>query len=296
MDCLLRYRGKNITAAEVQFIRELIGANPSLSRRRLSEHLARQWNWVQPNGVLRSMVCRGLMLALHRAGHIELPPVRCRTLNPLAQRRPPEALLDLNWDPIQTSLDKLGPIQMEQVRRTSREKLFASLMAAHHYLAYTQPVGEHLKYLFYAQGRPIACMAWSSAPRHLGPRDRFIGWSKQQRQANISLLAYNTRFLILPWVMVPRLGSHLLGKVAKLISQDWQRLYHHPVHLLETFIDPERFRGACYRAANWQFVGVSTGRGKDDQTKKANRSLKELWLYPLGKDFRAKLCCTHGTQ
>ena len=167
-------------------------------------------------------------------------------------------------------------------------------MEGYHYLAYTQPVGEHLKYLIWAGATPIACLAWSSAPRHLGPRDRFIGWSASQRRANIHLLAYNSRFLILPWVKVRHLASHLLARVATVLSQDWQRLYHHPIYLLETFIDPERFRGTCYRAANWIYVGPTTGRGKDDQTHRANRSRKELWVYPLRQDFRSKLCPDRG--
>ena len=296
MDYVLRYRGKNITAQEVQFIKELIAQHPSLSRRALSTKLCKAWNWVQPNGRLRTMVCRGLMLALHRAGHIELPPVRRVMPNPLAQRRPPQPLLNLSWEPIVGSLSDLGAVEIYQVRRTPREKLFGSLMQAHHYLAYTQPVGEHLKYLIYARGTPIACMAWSSAPRHLGPRDRFIGWNQQQRRANIHLLAYNSRFLILPWVQVRFLASHLLARVAKVITEDWQRLYYHRVYLLETFIDPDRFRGTCYRAANWIYVGLTTGRGKDDQTRKANRSLKELWVYPLVKDFRASLQTIHGQE
>jgi hypothetical protein len=290
MDCVLRYRGKNVTSQEAAFIRELIAQNPELSRRRLSERLAQAWNWVQPNGHLRSMVCRGLMLQLHRAGHIELPPARFRALNPLAQRRPPSPRLDLQWDRLEGALAQLGPIEIRQVRRTPEEKLFGSLMETHHYLAYTQPVGEHLKYLFWARGTPIACMAWSSAPRHLGPRDRFIGWSQAQRRARIHLLAYNTRYLILPWAQSPGLASHLLARAARVISEDWQRLYHHPIYLLETFIDPERFGGICYRAAHWQFLGMTTGRGKDDQTKRPNRPLKQLWVYPLGRDFRARLC------
>jgi hypothetical protein len=289
MDCVLRYRGKNITVQEVEFIKELIAQNPRSSRRRLSEQLAGAWNWVQANGVLRSMVCRSLMLQLHRAGWIELPPVRWINPNPLAQRRAPAPLLNPSWEPVQCSLGDLGPIEIRQVRRTPEEKLFGSLMQEHHYLAYTQPVGEHLKYLIYARKTPIACMAWSSAPRHLGPRDRHIGWSQAQRRANIHLLAYNTRFLILPWVKVPRLASHLLSRVARVISRDWRQLYHHPIWLLETFIDPERFRGTSYRAANWIYLGQTTGRGKADQTHQANRSLKELWVYPLSNDFRGKL-------
>ena len=294
MDGVLRYRGKNITTVEVEFIKELIAAHPTLSRRGLSTELCRAWQWVQANGQLRTMVCRGLMLALHRGGWIELPPVRQNSLNPLVQRRKPDPVLNLTWEPLQTTVRELGPIEIRQVRRTPEEKLFGNLMEACHYLAYTQPVGEHIKHLVYARGNPIACLAWSSSPRHLGPRDRFIGWSKEQRSAGIRFLAYNSRFLLLPWARVPYLASHILAQAARLVSSDWQKLYHHPIYLLETFIDPERFRGTCYRAAHWIYVGQTTGRGKADQTHRANRSLKDLWVYPLAKDFRQKLTSTGG--
>ena len=288
------YRGKKVAASDIEFIQRLIAQNPGASRRQLSTQLCEAWNWVQANGQLRTMVCRGLMLGLHRAGLIELPARRLCPPNNLAQRRRPAPLLDLTGEPIATSLRELGPLQIAQVRRTPQERLFASLMEGHHYLAYSQPVGEHVKYLICAQGGPIGCMAWSSAPRHLGPRDRFIGWSKEQRRANLHLIAYNTRFLILRWVKVPHLASHLLGRVAEVISADWQRLYGHPIYLLETFIDPERFRATCYRAANWIYLGKTTGRGKDDQSKKPNRSLKEIWVYPLARDFQKKLCQSYG--
>ena len=286
------YRGKTVDEAGIQFIKELIARNPQLSRRRLSTKLCLAWNWVQANGHPRDMVCRGLLLGLHRAGLIELPAKRQSPLNPLARRAPPQPWLDLPWNPLAGPLSELGPIELRQVRRTPEEKLFGRLMQTYHYLGYTQPVGEHLKYLYFARGAPLACLAWSSSPRHLGPRDRFIGWTAEQRRARIHLLAYNTRFLILPWARVPRLASHLLARTARVISADWQKLYHHPIHLLETFIDPERFRGTCYRAAQWILTGRTTGRGKDDQTGRANRSLKELWVYPLGESFRKALC--HG--
>ena len=247
------------------------------------------WNWVQANGHPRDMVCRGLLLGMHRAGLIELPAKRMSPPNPLGRRAQPPPLSDRSWDRIECLLSGLGPVEIRQVRRTPEEKLFGRLMQAHHYLGYTQPMGEHLKYVYYAGATPIACMAWSSSPRHLGARDRFIGWSAPQRRANIHLLAYNTRFLILPWVKVRHLASHLLARTAGVISAGWQKLYHHPIHLLETFIDPERFKGTCYRAANWILVGMTTGRGKDDQTKRANRSLKELLVYPLSRYFRREL-------
>jgi hypothetical protein len=150
-------------------------------------------------------------------------------------------------------------------------------------------VGEHLKYLVWAQGRPIAALAWSSAPRHLGSRDRFIGWSGEARRRNLRFLAYNTRFLILPWVQVPHLASYILGRIARRLSEDWEGLYGHPIYFLETFVDPERFRGTCYRAANWVLVGRTTGRGKDDQTGCPNRSIKEVLALPLTRRFRELL-------
>ena len=164
------------------------------------------------------MVCRGLLLMLHRAGEIELPPIRFQTLNPFVRRATPAPML-IDTTPIAGTLKELRPIELQQVRRTGDEPLFNSLMEQHHYLQYEQPVGEHLKYLAWAQGRPIACLAWSSAPRHLGSRDRYIGWSAEARRRNIRFIAYNTRFLILPWVAVPHLASHILGRMAAILSR-----------------------------------------------------------------------------
>jgi hypothetical protein len=288
MNAILKYRGRTVTDAEAAFIRELIAAHPGLSRRRLSEELCRAWNWVQPNGQPRDMICRGLMLALHRAGHITLPPPKLLPRNPLSQRRRP-APVEIDRSPVEGSLQSLGPLHWDQVRRTSQEPLFNSLLEQFHYLGYTQPVGEHLKYLVSAQSRPIACLAWSSAPRHLGPRDRFIGWSAEARRTNVHLIATNLRFLVLPWVQVPHLASHLLGRMARQLPHDWEQVYGHGLSFLETFVDPERFRGTCYRAANWIALGRTTGRGKNDQTHRANRSLKEVWGYPLQRHFRRRL-------
>jgi hypothetical protein len=282
------YRHRVVTDSDVAFIRQLVAEHPESSRRDLSKKLCVAWNWVQANGALRDMVCRGLMLKLHREALIELPPVRREMRNPLARRSAP-ALVSVEAAALQASLAEIRPLEFRQVRRTPQEALFNSLIEHHHYLGYTQPVGEHLKYLVFARGRPIACMAFSSAPRHLGSRDRFIGWDKQARLKNIGLLAYNTRFLILPWVTVPHLASHILGRMARVLSADWQRLYGHPIYFVETFIDPARFRGTCYRAANWIYLGQTTGRGKDAPTHKPNRPIKQVLGYPLVKDFRRRL-------
>ena len=216
-----RYRGRELTAADILYIRELIGAHPGASRRTLSQKLCEAWGWRQPNGALRDMVCRGMLLMLDRAGEIALPPVSYVRHNPLAQRARPAPML-LDTTPITQRLRTLQPLEFQQVRRTSEEPLFNGLMEEHHYLGYEQPVGEHLKYLVWAQGRPVACLAWSSAPRHIGSRDRYIGWSSEARRRNIRFLAYNTRFLILPWVRVEHLASHILSRMAARISADWE--------------------------------------------------------------------------
>ena len=288
MSVQYKYRGRIVTPEDITFIQQLLAENPSVSRRRFSEKLCEAWQWKQANGALRAMVCRGLLLMLHRAGAIELPPIRFKTPNPFLRRAAPSAML-IDTTPITGGLRELRPLDLQQVRRTTDDPLFNSLMEHHHYLAYEQPVGEHLKYLVWAQGRPIACVAWSSAPRHLGSRDRYIGWSAEARRRNIRFIAYNTRFLILPWVRVPHLASHILGRMAAVLSDDWQRMYCHPVYFAETFIDPGRFRGTCYRAANWQLLGLTTGRGKDDQTKKPNRPIKEILGLPLTPRFRELL-------
>jgi Domain of unknown function (DUF4338) len=284
-----RYRGKTVTAADILFIRRLIAENPRLSRRKLSAKLCEAWQWKQANGALRDMVCRGLLLMLHRTGEIELPAIRQVSLNPFLRREKP-SVVSIDATPISGALAGIRPISLQQVRRTSEEPLFNSLIEQHHYLGYEQPVGEHLKYLVWAQGRPIACMAWSSAPRHLDSRDRHIGWSAEARRRNIRFVAYNTRFLILPWVEVPHLASHILGRIAGSLSNEWEQLYGHPVYFAETFIDPGRFRGTCYRAANWKLLGLTTGRGKDSTSKRRNRSIKEVLGYPLTPRFRELLC------
>jgi len=172
-----------------------------------------------------------------------------------------------------------------------QEALFDGLIARYHYLGYTRPVGEHLKYLVFSrQARPVACLAFSSAPRHLGPRDRFIGWSKEVRRLNIRFVAYNPRFLIPPWVQVRYLASHVLGRMAQMLPQEWQRVYGHPVYFVETFVDSGLgYRGTCYRAANWVVLGQTTGRGKADLTHKPNRSIKDVLGYPLTPRFRELL-------
>jgi hypothetical protein len=283
-----RYRGRAITAADVQGIRDLIAAEPAVSRRALSFAVCTAWHWTQPNGTPCDAICRGLLLWLHRAGHIALPAPQWTTRKPWRPRTSAAPVV-IDTSPIETTLRALGVLTFHQVRRTPDEGLFNSLLAQYHYLGYQQPVGEHLKYVVVAGDRPVACLAWGSAPGVLGPRDRFIGWPAEARRRHIRLLAYNHRFLILPWVRVPHLASHVLGRMAAMLSGEWQRLYGHPIYWLETFIDPARFRGTCYRAANWIVLGRTLGRGHRAPTKQPTRPIKDVLGYPLTPDFRARL-------
>lgn len=289
MDVVLKYRGRVIQESDLVIIRALIAQYPTASRRELSRKVCQTLNWVQPNGAVRDMVCRSLMLALERAGHIALPPVRCRPPNPLAVRPIPDCP-EIDTTPLQCSLQDLGALEFRLVRRRPEEPLFNALIEHHHYLGYTQPVGEQLKFMVFAGERPVACLAWSSAVRHLAPRDRFIGWSREARRRNLRFIAYNSRYLVLPWVRIPCLASHILGRMAGLVPRAWQRIYGHPVYYLETFVDPER-RGTCYRAANWIALGWTTGRGKAANSHRPNRPLKQVLGYPLHKHFRRLLEC-----
>jgi len=287
MELGIKYRGRMATTEDVELIDKLIAEYPGGSRRSLSVKFCQLTNWVQANGNLRDMVARGFMLSLYRAGHINLPPKKYNTNNPLAKpKKPVEIIIDKT--PIAAALKDME-LEFIQVRRSAKEKLFNSLVEKYHYLGYTQPVGEHLKYMVFAGNRPLACIAFSSAPRHIGPRDKFIGWDVQERKQNINLICYNIRFLILPWVRVSCLASFILGKIAKIISRDWQKMYNHPVYYIETFVDRHLFSGTCYKAANFIYLGDTKGLGKDSKTKTPNRPIKAIYGYPLIKGFRKVL-------
>lgn len=291
MNVILTYRKRIITQDDISFIRKVIKELWSKGRTAISRRLCEVWDWRQTNGYLKDGVCRGLLLRLEQEQLITLPPRLC-TNNNSGNRKSSQATFDFPPVPITGALRDLTPITLCQVRRTPDEKLFNTLIRRYHYLGYSQPVGEHLKYLVYAGDRLLACFAFSSAPYAIDCRDTFLGWSPEARERNRHLLAYNTRYLILPWVSVPHLASHLLGRIAKSISEDWQRVYHHPILWLETFVDTERFAGTCYRAANWRLLGLTSGRGKYNKTQLKLTSIKAMYGYPLTRDYLERLC--HG--
>ena len=292
MELNIKYRGLVATKEKVEVINHLIKSNPDISRYKLSRVLCEKWNWKQPNGDLRDMVCRGFLLKLHEAELVILPPIKRKMPSPFvpaAQRRKPQKP-NLDQTPIVGKISDISRVKIESVRKTKNNSLFNSLIEDYHYLGYCHPVGEQMKYLVSWNDRPLACFSWSSAPRHIGARDKYIGWDQHLRKKNIHLMAYNSRFLILPWVKIKNFASYLLGEMSRRINDDWMEAYHHEIHYLETFVDTERFLGTCYKAANWKYLGLTTGRGKNDQTMKQNRSLKAVWGLPLTKGFKEVLC------
>jgi len=289
MEAILTYRVRSVSKHDIETVTKIIKSHPEKSRRFISQEVCRAWDWRQPNGVLKDMVCRSLLLILESNGFIELPSRKYTPSNPLANRKKPSRI-EIDQSPIHCSIGELLPIELETVRRTHFEKTFNGFVGEHHYLGYTQPVGEHLKYMAFSHDRPIACLAWGSSPWYIGVRDRFIGWPKQIREKNLHLIANNLRFLILPWVQVSSLASYLLALNRQRLSQDWQHLYHHPVYLVETFVDTQRFRGTCYKADNWIYVGQTTGLGKLSKSKQQVLSKKAVFVHPLNKYFRQELC------
>jgi len=286
-------QGRKVTGEDILFIKGLMAENPGWHRTRLSRELCQHWNWCKPGGQLKDMACRSFLLKLEKQGYIELPKALRPSPN-VNRNRYVEAVLH-SREPVNCGLKELSPIQLQLVEGGYELKLFKYFMSAYHYIGFSGTVGENLKYLFFDRfSRPLGGMMFGAAAWKVQPRDHFIDWTPEVRKSNLSMLANNDRFLILPWVKVKHLASHLLGKVVRRIRDDWQAKYHHPIYLLETFVERDRFKGTCYRAANWIRVGQTQGRGKLDVKNEYLLPVKDIWVYPLDKLFRQKLGGSNG--
>jgi hypothetical protein len=280
-------RKRTITEADLELIRATINKHWDKGRTQISEILCKKWNWVQPNGRLKDMACREVLLTLQRKDLIALPPRFNSANNDKRNRSIP--VVETDQTLLQDKLSNLPLVKLKSVRNTSLEPLYNSLVQQHHYLGYRQIVGNHLKYIAFINDRPVTCLGWGSAAWSVKSRDSFIGWDKSTKEKNLRLVANNTRFLILPWVSVKCLASKILALSAKRISHDWVNIYNHPLYLLETFVEKERFRGTCYKAANWLCVGQTKGTTKRGNHHLVHGNIKDVYLYPLRKDFRKKL-------
>jgi hypothetical protein len=255
----------------------------------LSRELCVLWNWRNGTGQIKDMACRSLLLQLQARGLITLPARQRASDNGQRNRRPAAGPHDTA--PLQAQLQALESLRVEPLRPGSPDRaLFQGLLQQHHYLGHRNCVGENLKYLVRdGQGRPLACVLFGSAAWQCQPRDAFIGWNPEQRRAGLARLTNNTRFLILPWVRVPHLASQVLSGVCRRLSRDWQEKYGHPIELVETFVERERFAGICYQAAGWTRVGATTGRGRNGG-RAASGPVKEVYVLPLRPGFRRRLC------
>jgi len=284
----LTIRKKTITTVLLSEIQATVDRHWERGRTHISLILCQRWQWVQPNGGLREMACRELLLTLERKGLIRLPP-RIRTSHNDKRLWCP-APVEIDQTPMRGSLCEFDAPVLKLVRNTPLEPLYNSLMARYHYLGFRQIVGSHLKYMAFIGERPVACLGWGAAAWRVSSREAFIGWDHPTKVKNLHLLANNTRFLILPWVSIKCLASRILALNAKRISDDWLETYHHPIHLLETFVERERFRGTCYQAANWIHVGETKGMAKKGHEHRFHGSIKDVYLYPLSRYFRKELC------
>jgi len=285
-------QGREVSDADIELIRDLIIANPVWGRSLLSVELCSRWNWRNAQGQFKDMAARTLLLKLERAGHICLPPRRRPSPNEFRNRSTP--LVMQAGEPIRGALRDLQPLCVSVVKPGSDDaRLFNGLLAHEHYLGHRNTVGENLSYLVRdRQDRPVACVLFGSAAWKCADRDAFIGWDVATREHNLQSMTNNTRFLIPSWVQVPHLASHVLGLIVRRIRSDWQAKYGHPVHALETFVDRSRFKGTCYRAANWQRLGATQGRTRNDRKHRIQAPVKDVYLYPLIPDFRKEMGVT----
>ncbi len=284
-------RGRRITPEVLCQIESVINQSWDKGRTAISRELCQIWDWRQENGVLKDQVCRLLLRRLEDKQLIKLPPSKTGISNHLNRRYyiPPDPPPKYPKAPLEGRLKDFPPVRLRMVRRTSEEALWNYLVYRYHYKSYRIIVGAHLKYIAYLDEAPIACLSWSASVFHIQSRNLFIGWDQEARSSNIRHIANNNRFLILPWVRVKNLASHLLSLSARIISRDWAKFYGYPVYLLETFVDKSRFEGICYQAANWTRVGQTKGHAKKKARFYYHGQKKDVYVYPLVRNFRARL-------
>jgi hypothetical protein len=290
----LTIRGRQIGAPELEQIRGWLRAHPQWSRRRLSQELAGQWDWRTPAGQLKDIAARDLLNRLAAWGLIELPARQRR-----GGRQRPRALscaseLWPKWpdesEVGRQSLAELLPVSWQKVGRGQAQRAWvARALAEHHYLGYPDPLGQVHYLVRDRQGREVACLLFGPASWKVAAREAFIGWSEGQRQKGLGYLANNSRFLILPWVQVPGLASHLLAGAVRQLRADWLAQTGRPLWLVETFVERQRFAGTCYRAANWRVVGQTRGRTRNDRRHRLEAPIKDVYLLPVVPDWRARL-------
>lgn len=290
MDKTIICQGRKLSADDLDWLKTLIKDHPTWTRHGLCKEICQHWQWSTATGQLKTFAARSLLLKLEQRHLINLPPVRTSMIRP--ERKPAAGLKVVpDKNPITTSLAELQPLKIIVPQKGSLEnQRFEYYLLHHHYLGFNRTVGENIKYLIQDRfGRDLGCVLFGSAAWKTEDRDRFIGWSDRVRQQNVNLITNNTRFLILPWVTVPHLASHVLGLILRRLNRDWLDKYGHQVYLVETFVDQNRFKGTCYKAANWTRIGQTKGRSRQDRYTKLKVPIKDIYLYPLTSRFKKML-------
>ncbi len=285
---MTRYCGRLFSEADITLIRVLLEQCPKASRRELSRQVCRALSWLKPDGGLKDMSCRVAMLRMHRDGLIGLPELP--TPQPANFKR--RTQVGAASDPqscITAAVHELPEPQIQPVSGRVNSRLWNEYIERYHYLGHCPLPGAQLRYFVSVNGQTVALLGFGAAAWKTAPRDRFIGWDAAQRTARLHLIVGNARFLILPWVQCKGLASKILGRIARQLPSDWTRCYGYRPVLLETFVQSDRFRGTCYKAANWLHVGQTQGRGKLDVTHRHAQPIKDVWLYPLHRQFRQVL-------
>lgn len=283
-------QGRQIGESDLGLIRGLLVQRPDLGRTHLSQELCRLWSWRAANGRLKDMACRTLLLKLHRAGRIELPAPRRPANNGI--RNLSARAVSHDSRVIECELRELLPLCIRIIEPQDADAdLFKHLLQKYHYLGHRSTVGETIRYLVSdARGRPLSCVLFGAAAWTVRPRDEHIGWTHDQRARKLQWVTNNTRFLVLPWVRVPNLASHILSRICRQLRSDWNERYGHPISAVETFVDCARFRGTCYKAANWQRLGQTSGRTRNGKHGESLRGVKDVYLYALTESFKHELC------
>jgi len=288
MNWPLKIQGRFLSEKDVMTVDQLIKDNPSWNRTRLSRELCAQWEWQRPDGQMKDMACRELLRKLESRALIKLPPRRSEFSRRHAVIEP----VEVDQSPLSCRLSEIMPVRIVNVRDDpTHEPAFKHLMKSHHYLGYGRPVGQNMRYVVLGpQGQYLGCVLFGAAAWKLNDRDQWIGWSADVRERNIGLICNNTRFLILDWIQIPHLASHVLGRCLRRLSKDWMRYYGTEITLVETFVDTSRYVGTCYKAANWLHIGQSKGRTRQDRERTISVPIKNIFVYPLQRDFRKLLC------
>jgi len=278
-----------ITDELVMQINSVITEHPDWHRSKISQYLCELWDWRMPNGKTKDMSCRDMLRALNKTGKIILPKAVTGLRHTCSKKIYVQPFLH-DETRVETKLAALQPLQVEAIEEKWKVNEFKSYIEQFHYLGFDRTIGENMMYMVYSvDSRLLACLLFGSAAWSCYDRDAYIGWSRQSRKLNLQKITNNVRYLVLPWIKVPHLASHILSLISRRLSSDWEKKYGHPIYCLETFVECDRFRGTCYQAANWIYVGKTVGRGRDDIDRSASLPIKHIYLYPLNRKYRELL-------